>query len=107
HMGQIPLSRHAPTIMDEYKRMISGKIQKLVMFLLCNQCSPAFRVPTNPSGGQAMSAFTFRFLFPLFILASAAAMTACEKNDGTFEEAGEDIDEAVDDAKDKVKDATN
>ena len=54
-----------------------------------------------------MSAFTFKLLFPLFILASAVAMTACEKNDGTFEEAGEDIDEAVEGAKDKVKDATN
>jgi predicted small secreted protein len=54
-----------------------------------------------------MSAFIFKFILPLFVLASAATLTACEKNDGTFEEAGEDVDEAVEDAKDKIKDATN
>jgi len=54
-----------------------------------------------------MALTNLNFLLPLYLLASAAALTACDSNDGTFEEAGEEVDEAVEDAKDKVKDATN
>ena len=55
-----------------------------------------------------MPALNLKYLFiPLYILGTAYVLTACEKNEGPFEEAGENVDQAVEEAGDKVEDATD
>ncbi len=41
----------------------------------------------------------------MLLLLAGSVYTACEQNDGAFEEAGEQMDQSVDNAKDAVEEA--
>lgn len=48
---------------------------------------------------------TLKSAYLAFLLAALFSLTACDTNEGPFEEAGEEIDQAVDEAGDKAEEA--